>query len=114
MPAFERAGSKEIAAMTAIAVNRFRISRILSDTRAQATRGCDARGPRQVPPDAARVTCSALIKGRAALVSSSARLPHDKKNRYNHPRLSRVSMLAPMPTPAIRARAIDYLPPDQS
>lgn len=64
------------------------------------TRGRTTDDPRKVPPDAARQTCSALIRGRTVLVSSSARLPRNKKNRYNRPRL-----------PTNLAASIDVTPP---
>jgi hypothetical protein len=103
MPACEGVGANVIAATTASAVNRFRIAQFLSAERARATGGCDSRGPRQVPPGGARVTSSALILGRVALVSSSKRLPHNEKNRYNRPRLPAITSLATMPSPAIQA-----------
>jgi hypothetical protein len=103
MPACEGVGANVIAATTASAVNRFRIAQFLSAKRARATGGCDSRGPRQVPPGSARVTSSALILGRVVLISSSARLPQNEKNRYNRPRLPAITALATTPAPAIQA-----------
>jgi hypothetical protein len=109
MPAWQSVGANVIAATTAKAVNRFRISQFLSAKRARATGGCDCRGPRLVPPGSARVTSSALILGRVVLVSSSKRLPHNEKNRYNRPRLPAITSLATMLSPAIPAPLFEQL-----